>query len=303
MKGGVVHGGPGSPPEVSPRILYAVAKKEFMDNLRSKWIVGITVVFVVLSLAISYFGAAQSGGGTGFRDPRDTAAGVVGLASIIVPIISLMLGYGTIVNEREQGSLALLLSMPITRLETVLGKFLGLGAVIATSIVAGMGLGGLIIVGAAGGDGGAEYAAIIGGTVLSGLAFLSFGMLISTVSRTRGMALGLSVVAWFFFVIIFDVILIGVLFATGNGPQVGPGGGGGGGNAASSVPEWFFGAQMANPASAFDLFSAVVLGQSSFFSAGGYPGFVSAGSTASAMLVWALWPLLVSILLIGRQDL
>ncbi|HLF07403.1 MAG TPA: ABC transporter permease subunit [Thermoplasmata archaeon] len=297
-KDGPAGSGPGSLTSVSPRILYTLAKKEFLDNVRSKWILGITFVFVVLSLVISYFGAAQSGGDTGFRDPRDTAAGMAGLSRIMVPIISLMLGYGTIVNEKEQGSLALLLSMPITRIETVLGKFMGLGSVIATSIVAGLGLGGLIIIGAAGGDGGPEYAAVIGGTVLSGLSFLGVGMLISTVSRSRGMALGLAVVCWFFFVIIFTVILIGVLFATGGVPQGGPGG-----PSSSSLPDWFFGAQLANPATAYDLFSNVVLGQQGPLQSGGYPGFVSAGTAAASMVIWAVWPLLLSMALIDRQDL
>lgn len=52
----------------------------------------------------------------------------------LVPLIAVLLGYDAIVGEQEGGLLELLLSMPITRLAILLGKYLGLSAALAGAI-------------------------------------------------------------------------------------------------------------------------------------------------------------------------
>jgi len=37
-----------------------IAKKEFMDNLRNKWMIALSVIFLILILVSSYFGTAQT---------------------------------------------------------------------------------------------------------------------------------------------------------------------------------------------------------------------------------------------------
>ena len=49
-------------------------------------------------------------------------------------------GFDAIVGERERGSLDLLLSLPITRLELLLAKYLGLAAALTLSTLVGFGL-------------------------------------------------------------------------------------------------------------------------------------------------------------------
>jgi len=53
----------------------------------------------------------------------------------------MILGYDAIVGEKELGSLELLLSMPITRFEILLGKYFGLSAALASATVIGFGAG------------------------------------------------------------------------------------------------------------------------------------------------------------------
>ena len=107
-----------------------LAAKEFRDRLRNRWVIAVAIIFTLFALAISYFGAAQQGS-VGPGNIQVTIASLVSLVIYLIPLIALMLGYDAIVGERERGSLDLLLSLPITRLELLLGKFLGLSAALS----------------------------------------------------------------------------------------------------------------------------------------------------------------------------
>ena len=52
-------------------------------------------------------------------------------------------------------------------------------------------------------------------SVLLGLAFLSMAVLMSVIARDRTRASGLAIAMWFFFVLVFDLVLLGVLVSTG----------------------------------------------------------------------------------------
>ena len=57
----------------------------------------------------------------------------------------MLLGFDAIVGERERGSLDLLLALPITRLELLLGKYLGLALALTVSTLGGFGLVALVL--------------------------------------------------------------------------------------------------------------------------------------------------------------
>ena len=106
-----------------------IAGKEFRDRIRNLWVLSVALIFSLFALAIAYFGTAQQGA-VGFRGIDVTVASLVSLVIYLVPLIALILGYDAIVGERERGSMELLLSMPITRSEILLGKYIGLSGAI-----------------------------------------------------------------------------------------------------------------------------------------------------------------------------
>lgn len=187
-----------------------IAGKEFLDRIRNRWVLAIALVFAIFALVIAYFGAAQQGT-VGFRGIDVTIASLVSLVIYLTPLIALILGYDTIVGERERGSLELLLSLPITPLELLLGKYLGLAGALACSTLAGFGLAGIVLVWKLGGKVLAPYAGFMGSALLLGLAFLSMALLVSTLARDRVRASGLAIALWFFYVLVYDLLLLGVL--------------------------------------------------------------------------------------------
>lgn len=199
-----------------------IAGKEFRDGLRNRWVLAITLIFAALAVGISYFGAAATGA-VGFTPVATTVVSLASLAVFLVPLIALMLAYDTVVGEREQGTLLLLLTYPMSRGTLLAGKYLGHALIIATSTVVGFGLAGLFITVLAQDIDPVElwqaFSYFILSAILLGLVFVSFAHLISVTVREKTRAAGLALVVWFVFVLIFDLALLGLLVSTGG--QVG----------------------------------------------------------------------------------
>jgi Cu-processing system permease protein len=200
------------------RQIGTIAGKEFHDRVRNRWVLAVTAVFTVFALVIAYFGAAQQGA-VGFRSIDVTIASLVSLVIYLLPLIALILGFDAIVGERERGSLDLLLSMPITRFELLLGKFLGLSAALTASTVLGFGLVGVLLAFKMPAVALFHYAGFMFSSVLLGMAFLSMAVLVSVLAGDRTRASGAAIALWFFYVLVFDLLLLGGLVVSGG--QVG----------------------------------------------------------------------------------
>ncbi len=191
-----------------------IAAKEFRDRIRNRWVLAIATVFAAFALVIAYFGAAQQGS-VGFRSIEITIASLVSLVIYLIPLIALILGFDAIVGERERGSLDLLLTMPITRLELLIGKYLGLSAALTISTVAGFGLAGVAMAGRLDLNALMHYSGFIVSSVLLGMTFLSLAVMVSVFAGDRAGASGLAIALWFFYVLVFDLLVLGALVATG----------------------------------------------------------------------------------------
>lgn len=191
-----------------------VAAKEFKDRLRNRWVLAAALVFAIFALVIAYFGAAQQGS-VGLRSIDVTIASLVSLVIYLVPLIALILGFDAIVGERDRGSLDLLLSLPLTRLELILGKYLGLSLAFSLATLLGFGGAGAVLLVQLPGAALFHYLGFLLSAMLLGMVFLALALLISTWAADRTRASGLAIATWFLFVLVFDLVLLGVLVATG----------------------------------------------------------------------------------------
>lgn len=187
-----------------------IAAREFRDRLRNRWVLAVALVFAVFALAIAWFGMAQQGS-VGYRGIDVTIVSLSSLVTYLVPLIALLLGYDAIVGERERGSLELLLSLPITRFELLLGKFAGLAAALATATALGFGAALLVLMDKLDARDAMHYFGFAGSAILLGLAFLSLSLCLSVLAHNRIRASGLAIGLWFLFVLVFDMVLMGVL--------------------------------------------------------------------------------------------
>lgn len=199
------------------KAVYTVAKKEFADNVRNKWIIALIIIFAVMTLLASYMAGASAGQTLG--DMGDTVLTLMSIAMVLVPLIAIMLGYASISGECESGSMGILLSYPLRRVEVLFGKIVGLGLVIVVSTVVGFGISGIAIAAVAGTESGLAYMSFIGHTILTGFLYLSMSIMFSSIAKRRTTSLGMGVVL-FFWSMIYGMIVIGLYAATGGNVNI-----------------------------------------------------------------------------------
>jgi ABC-2 type transport system permease protein len=154
-----------------------VAKKDFQDAARSRRLLALVAVFVLFVAGASYFfikltsaideqGAEQLGVLLALSTPVGT----------FFPLIGILTGYRSVIGERESGSLKLLLSLPHTRTDVVVGKFAGRTAVVSLAAIVGFLVGGGVILALGAPLPAVDYFAFVALALVLGAAFVSVGV-------------------------------------------------------------------------------------------------------------------------------
>jgi Cu-processing system permease protein len=185
------------------------ARQERTLAVRSRWTQIFALVFAGLSLAVAGSGYILSGG-SGVQDFARTAASLVQLVLLLVPLTALVIGVLALAVER--GAAELLYSQPVSRRAILWGKLLGLFEALVAAEAMGFGAAGVVIFAQSGGDGLAGFALLLLGAVVLTAVFLALAALIGvgSVGRQRGRALAIALVVWFVSVLLFDLAALGL---------------------------------------------------------------------------------------------
>lgn len=270
--------------------ILTLAQKEFRDGLRNKWVAGATLLLAALAFALTFVGSTP----TGMLDVSPLALTVVSISSLtifLIPLISFLLGYDAIVGESERGCLLLMLTYPVSRVEILLGKFLGHAAILAFATVIGYGAAGAAAAWTGSTDAASwrAFAGLLLSSVLLGLAFLALAYLVSVIVSERSTAAGLSVGLWLLFVIVFDLTLMGLLVTSK------------GGLGADIFPSLL----LLNPADAYRLFNLSAFENVRKIS--GLGGLSASAQFApatllAALVAWIAVPLVAAIAIFRRRE-
>ncbi|HYE74114.1 MAG TPA: ABC transporter permease subunit [Blastocatellia bacterium] len=268
-----------------------IAKQELIINIRNKWTLIFAGVFGVLVLSISYFGLITAGG-TGFQGFTRTSASLLNLVLYIIPLVSLTMGTLSFTNERS--ACELLFSQPVTRTEILLAKLIGLFASIATATIAGFGLAGIVIALQAGTDGALRYPVFVMLSLLLALVFLVLAAFISVICQRKSKAFGMALFLWFFFVLFYDLIVIGATLLMKE----------------RTANHFIFASLFGNPVDMVRVASLMVLdGKEIFGVAGAMLTRFLGGDVASVflliagLLLWIALPFFLSQRLMKQQDI
>ncbi|MFY4814193.1 ABC transporter permease [Haloarcula argentinensis] len=119
--------------------LPAVIRKDFNDAIRSGTFLATTLLFVLVAgfwAAIQHVPLTASASDV----PTSTLALLNSMGqpmSFFVPLLGLAISYAAIAGERDSGSIKLLLGLPNSRRDVILGKFIGRCAVLTIAILSG----------------------------------------------------------------------------------------------------------------------------------------------------------------------
>lgn len=252
----------------------AVVATEFRIQRRNRWLTSATLLMLLFALALTFAGSAPTGT-LGVDLLTVSVASMTTLAVYLAPFLALMIAFDAIAGEAERGTLGLVLTYPLSRVEMLLGKFFAHLSVLTIAVAIGLGAAGVAAAtsGGAGPESLAALARLIATAILLGASFLALGYVASAVSGTVAGAAGLAVGLWLVLVVLYDLGLLGaVVFDNG-------------GVFTKHVFPWLL---VANPADAFRLWNV---------SGSQEVGLVTGMSGAGAALpAWAapmslfLWP-------------
>jgi Cu-processing system permease protein len=273
------------------RIVATIAGQELRVNTRNKWTISFAAVFAAMALAISYFGMVTAGQ-IGFQGFTRTSASLLNLVLYLVPIVSLTMSAVSFTGER--GATELLFSQPVTRAEILTGKICGLFAAVAAATCFGFGLAACVIAVNAGTEGSVIFLAFGGFALLLALIFLVIGALVATQCRSKAKTFGHALFVWFFFVLLYDLLVIGITFVLKE----------------HTANQFIFLSLFGNPVDLVRVGSMLALGEPAVFGAAGAALLKFLGGPASAMLMllsalllWIAVPLATAMCVMNRQDL
>lgn len=187
----------------------AIAATDFQYARRSNVLLGIVIVFGLLTLGIVALPGVLA---LVLGEPRGEVAdaplfeATAAAAGFIIPITALVGSYLSVAGERESGRIRLLLGMPPTRRDLVVGKFiarsgvvlLAIGVAYALAIGSSVLLYGQLEIGTALGTAG-----LVG---LLGVVFVGIGVGISALVPSRAKAIAFVLVFYMLAIVLWDLL-------------------------------------------------------------------------------------------------
>jgi Cu-processing system permease protein len=202
---------------LTARPLLLVARQERLLAVRSRWTQIFAAVFALLALAVASSGYVLSGG-HGVQDFARTAASLVQLVLLLVPLTALLIGVLSLAPDR--GAAEILFSQPVARRTILLGKLVGLFEALVAAQALGFGAAGVVVFSQSGNEGLSAFLILCASSVILTAIFLSLAawLAATAIGRRRTRALALALVAWFVTVVLFDVAALGLASLLPSGP-------------------------------------------------------------------------------------
>jgi Cu-processing system permease protein len=185
-----------------------ITLKELQDARRNRWYLIYVLVFTGLSLSLAWLGMTGLGdyGLAGFGR---TAASIINIVLLVVPLMGLTLGAISLAGERERSTLQYLLAQPVSQFEVLLGKYLGLAIALFSALVLGFGISGVLIVVQGGSAEINLYLLMVLLAFMLALVSLSLGFLISSLVRRGSTAISIAIFIWLLLLVFGDLGVMG----------------------------------------------------------------------------------------------
>ena len=171
-----------------------IIKYVIVDILRNKIVIAYTLFLLMISLSVFNLD----------DNPAKGLLSLLNLVLIIIPLVSIIFSTIYIYNSSE--FIELLVSQPLKRKKIWISLFFGLGGSLALAVLTGVGLPILL------------YSSNITGFVMLGMAvlltiiFVSIAMLAAIITRDKAKGIGVSILLWLYFSLLFDGLALFILF-------------------------------------------------------------------------------------------
>jgi Cu-processing system permease protein len=171
-----------------------VIKYVFLDILKNKIVIGYALLLLALSFSV-------------FNMETNSSKGLLSLLNvvlIIVPLISIIFSTIYIYNSSE--FIELLVAQPLKRINIWLSLLLGLSLSLVTAFAIGAGIPILLFDGSSAG-----YMILCSGILLT-MIFVAIAALATVFTRDKAKGIGLAILLWLFFTLLYDGLVLFLLF-------------------------------------------------------------------------------------------
>lgn len=247
----------------------------FADLLRNKTILFYTVLLFVLSISV-------------FSMENNYEKGLVSLLNIVlfvVPLVSIVFSSIYLYNSAE--FINLLVSQPLKRENIWLSIFIGLAGAISLSFFVGVGIPIFLYAFSRSG------LTLLGCGLLLSVIFVAIAMWTSVLIRDKSKGIGLAILLWLYFGLLFDALVLFLLFQFSDYP----------------IENMMVALSMFNP---IDISRILILLQLDLSAMMGYTGAIfrdffgtglGMGITLLVMVLWAVIPVFLSVRYFKKKDL
>lgn len=272
----------------------AVARRDYLSVIQprtTRWLLYFLVT--VFALGAYVFPAFEG------RPPEfdvamsDFPGYMAGAVTLYLPVVGVVLGQKAVVAERASGELALTLSLPQSRSEVVIGKLATRGGLMAAGLLAGLVVGGVLLVYPYGTLEPLTYAAYGAVTLLFGLVFLNLAVAVSAVTGSERVSTVLALGLLALFVVIWDLVREAARVGLETiGLTAGP------------LPDWALFVLGAEPVSVYERVVGAFWGGLAPPGLGtGSPWYLGGWVALGLLGAWVVAPLAIATWRFGRADL
>lgn len=177
-----------------------ISKYVLYDIIRSKIVIAYTLFLFLISMSL-------------FQMEENSSKAMLSLLNIVmivIPLVSLM--FSTIHWYNSYEFIELMLTQPLSRKKVILSEYAGITTSLLTSILIGIGLPVLIY------NFNATGIALLIVACLLTMIFTSIAFLSSVNSKDKARGIGIALMLWFYFVLIFDGLILLILFTFSDYP-------------------------------------------------------------------------------------
>lgn len=252
-----------------------ILKYVLYDILQNRIIIGYTLFLLAVSFGL-------------FNISGDPTKGMISLLNIILivsPLVSIV--FATIHFYNSYEFIELLAAQPLRRSVIIISEYTGLAVALVAAILVGIGI--PIAISAPNATGLTILLVAIGLTLI----FVSIALLASVITRDKAKGIGVALLLWFYFALLYDALVLFLMFAFSDYP----------------LEKAMLAVVSLNP---IDLSRIVVLLQMDIAALMGYTGalfreFLGTGwgvlFAGTVLLAWAVVPLLFAVRIFRKKDL
>lgn len=178
-----------------------VAKYVIYDILRSKVLLIYTAfLFITTTLMFSLQ-----------DDEQKALVSLLSVVLIILPLVSIIFSTSYFYNAYE--FMELLISQPLKRSTILMAQYSGISISLVLAFLVGVAAPVLIL-----GYSGTALTLVISGILLT-FCFSAFAILASVITRDKARGIGLSLLFWFILAILYDAVVMGILYSFSDYPM------------------------------------------------------------------------------------